>query len=302
MSHALHSTVNNDSSISSSTEPVLNSDDHNQQQQQKQNHRPLQRNPSSSHENAEFDFTSGTSVSTPTALLSTTAPEVAPAAVAAQLQPVPSQPQPQKVNSPPSYSDMSFDSSSLKITLLCMNSTRVTLDIDQKFIASHGLSVKSPDSITIGQFKQLIYDEWMSSQKQAEGEDTGDHQATLEASSTDTSKNSSNWGRILAENVTPVPVSPLHVRIIYLGKVLVDEYTFEDYSISSANANNVLHISIKPDISGSKDKGAGGKQNKSRRRSHTGTHGNTGSTNDRAADEEHGNDHSSSRSGCCVIC
>ncbi|KAF5095150.1 hypothetical protein D0Z00_003255 [Geotrichum galactomycetum] len=300
MSQALHSTV--DSSISSSTEPALNSDDHNQQQKQQQSHRPHQRNPSPSHENAEFDFTSGTSVPTSTAPLSTPAPEIAPATVAAQLQPVLSQPQPQKVNSPPSYSDESIDTSSLKITLLCMNSTRVTLEINQKFIASHGLSAKSPDSITIGQFKQLVYDEWMSSQKQAEGEDTGDHQATLEASSTDTSKNSSNWGRILAENVTPVPVSPLHVRIIYLGKVLVDEYTFEDYSISSTNANNVLHISIKPDISGSKDKSAGGKHNKARRRSQTNNRRSTGSTIQVNDNEDHDDDHSSSRSGCCVIC
>lgn len=290
MSHALHSTVDNGSSISTSAEPALNSDDHNQQQA----HPPQQRNPSPSQENAEFDFTSGTSV--PTSSLTKTTSE-APSAPA-QLQPVLSQPQTQKANSPPSYSDMSFDSSSLKITLLCMNSTRVILEIDQKFIASHGLSVKTPDSITIGQFKQLVYDEWMSSQKQAEGEDTDDHQAALEAS-TDTNQTTRNWGRILAENITPAPVSPSHVRIIYLGKVLVDEYTFEDYSISSANANNVLHISIKPDVSGSKDKG--GKQNKSKRRSHTGTRDNT---NNRTADagEGRGNDNSSSRSGCCVIC
>lgn len=301
MSQALHCTVNKDFSTSSSDEPAHDSDHHNEQQKPS----PLQRNPHQSQENIEFDFTSNTSATTPVVSSSTSAsvavPVTSPAAAAATVvaQPQQEQPQPQKViNSPPSYSDMSIDSPLLKITLLCMNSTRVTLEIDQNFIASHGLSVKNPDSITIGQFKQVIYDEWMSSQKQAEGEDTDNTKLILQANKND------NWGRILAENVTPVPVSPLYVRIIYLGKVLVDEYTFEDYSISSSNANNVLHISVKPDIAGSKDKNSGGKHSKSRRRSTTTTHGSAGNTLNGAADsnEEHNNAHTSGRSGCCVIC
>lgn len=299
MSHALHSTVDKDFSTSSSDEPAQDSEHHNEQQKRS----PLQRNRHQSQENIEFDFTNNTSATTPVVSSSTSAavPVTSPATAAATVvaQPQQEQPQPQKViNSPPSYSDMSIDSPLLKITLLCMNSTRVTLEIDQKFIASHGLSVKSPDSITIGQFKQVIYDEWMSSQKQAEGEDTDNIKTVLQTNKND------NWGRILAENVTPVPVSPQYVRIIYLGKVLVDEYTFEDYSISSSNANNVLHISVKPDIAGSKDKNSGGKKSKSRRRSTTTTHGSAGNTLSEAADsnEENNNAHSSGRSGCCVIC
>lgn len=213
-------------------------------------------------------------------------------------------------------SEVSLASPPLKLTLLCTTGSRVALTLDQKFITSHSLPVKDPDSITVSQFKQVIYNEWMSSQKKAEGDD--DKDSTLQElgkntsdpdnSSTGAPTHTKNWGSVLASGVSPVPASPDHIRLIHLGKVLVDDYTLEDYKISSSNSFNVLHLSVRPESMGAKDKSGGGKQGRTKRRTSAPTgQGRLSTSNSRRGDGDNNTAdnsvtrNSQSRSGCCII-
>lgn len=209
---------------------------------------------------------------------------------------------PQQPSDIPSMSsEVSLASPPLKLTLLCMTGARVALTVDQKFISAHSLPVKEPDSITVSQFKHVIYNEWMSSQKKAEGD-----RQEVANTEPDNSSHTANWGTVLASGVTPVPASPDHIRLIHLGKVLVDEYTLEEYKISSSNSFNVLHLSIRPESMGSKDKNGSGKQGRTKRRVSATGGGRLSATHSRRGDgttiaDTSDSRNAQSRSGCCII-
>lgn len=201
-------------------------------------------------------------------------------------------------DTPSLSSEVSLAFSPLNITLLCNNGTRVSFTLDQAFIKAHCLPVKDPHSISISQLKKVIYDEWMSNQKQAEGRD-GD----LSAQSSN-SASTKDWGFILASNITPAPVSPNHMRLIHLGKVLTDDYALEEYKITSTNTVNVLHLSIRPESMEAKDrsdvkhgraKGRGSSNSGAQRLSGTSSH-RDGDTADASRDSD-----TQPRSGCCII-
>lgn len=195
--------------------------------------------------------------------------------------------------------------SPLNITLLCTTGARVSLALDQKFIATHSMPVKEPESITVGMLKSVIYAEWQGSQKKAEAQP----ELLLQKQDSQTAPaHTPNWGAVLASSVTPGPVSPDHIRLIHLGKVLVDTFTLEEYKITSSNAFNVLHLSVRPESMGTKDKNSEGKQTRSKRRA------SAHAANDRQnASNTRGGERSSApagetpareshaRSGCCVI-
>lgn len=200
----------------------------------------------------------------------------------------------------------SLASSSLNITLLCTTGARVSLALDQKFIATHSMPVKEPESITVGMLKSVIYTEWQSSQKKAEAQP--ELLLQKQDSQTAAPAHTPNWGAVLASSVTPGPVSPDHIRLIHLGKVLVDTFTLEEYKITSSNAFNVLHLSVRPESMGTKDKNSDGKQSRSKRRASahaaedrqnaSNTRG--GDRSSAAAGETPARE-SHARSGCCVI-
>lgn len=48
----------------------------------------------------------------------------------------------------------------LQVALLCMTGARATVPIDRAFLAAYGLAFKDTESLTIGAFKQALYDEW----------------------------------------------------------------------------------------------------------------------------------------------
>lgn len=215
-------------------------------------------------------------------------------------------------------SEASLTSPALKLTLLCMTGARIVICIDKQFIDLHSLPVKDPESINVGQLKKVIYDEWMNGKKEAEtGVDaevdlTDSEEIKNTASAPKSLANSldkpyytRNWGGVLAAAVSPGPASPSHIRLIHLGKVLVDEYTLEEYKINVSNAFHVVHLSIKPDIQGGKDKSASKPKSKLGLRharsalsasSSRPTHGAAD-----AAEENETETSSGARSGCCCI-
>lgn len=233
-------------------------------------------------------------------------------------------------------SEASLATPTLKLTLLCTTGARVLLALDKQFIEDHSLPVKDAESINVGQFKKLIYDEWMNAQKQAElgGGDTEEAELTdsedlkatknfadataaktLSNTPTDDTSNdktqTKNWGAVLAASVPLTPFSPDHIRLIHLGKVLVDEYTLEDYKITAANSFNVMHLSVRPENtgkeksgrksrvktgltgSGNTSGGAGG--NGVSRLMQSSSRGDAGAGDANAQEQHH-------RSGCCIIC
>lgn len=233
-------------------------------------------------------------------------------------------------------SEASLTAPALKLTLLCVTGARVVMCIDKQFIDLHSLPVKDPESINVGQLKKVIYDEWMNAQKEAEtggvvvpetAELTDSEEVKKTVSAPKSLSNNSldktytrNWGAVLAAAVSPGPTSPSHIRLIHLGKVLVDEYTLEEYKINTSNAFHVVHLSVKPDAvnGGKQDKPTSKSKSKlpglrharsalsasSSRPNHNHNHGAADGADGAAAAANGGSDgirSSSARSGCCII-
>lgn len=226
-------------------------------------------------------------------------------------------------------SETSLAVSTLKLTLLCTTGTRVMLSLDKQFIEEHSLPVKEAESINVGQFKKLIYSAFANGLKQAEmdgaesnnNNNNNDTTNATDASSPANNNNNQNWGAVLAKNLTPAPIDADHIRLIHLGKVLVDTYTLEEYKITSANAFNVLHLSVKPENTG-KEKSrksrvksgltGGGSNNNNNNNSNNNnganTAGSNGARNNQSGSRRNsngpgdaGSNEPNARSGCCII-
>jgi hypothetical protein len=99
----------------------------------------------------------------------------------------------------------------LVLTLLVISGLRITMKLDSHYLASHSslTAFSHPEKVSIGAFKSCIYSCWQE-----------------------------DWG-------ATAPASSASIRLIYLGKVLQDDQTFEECKIISENAHNVVHLSVK---------------------------------------------------------
>lgn len=100
----------------------------------------------------------------------------------------------------------------LTLTLLLITGLRITIKMDSHYLASHSslTAFSDPEQVLIGSFKSCIYSCWQD-----------------------------DW------TVAP-PTTPDCIRLIYLGKVLQDDQTFEQCKVTNENSHNVIHLSVKP--------------------------------------------------------
>lgn len=161
-------------------------------------------------------------------------------------------------------------------------------------------SLNHSEHIRIGKFKEILFLEMVSASESCKEPTSKDDNGSVDALGKENS-----FGVQLA-SFLPIPPSPDAIRIIHLGKVLLDEYTFNDYSISSNNSFNVLHLSIKPDnatdnklnasskISAHDGDGHSNASRRGRRRRSS-----RGRSDGQASE---GGERSNGSGGCCIVC
>lgn len=152
-------------------------------------------------------------------------------------------------------------SSSLSVTLLCTSGSRVVIELTPKLLKSCDITVNDLSESTVLSLKKVIYSAFESP----------------------ADKPSKSWTTQLVDAVSPPPASPTHIRLIHLGKVLVDDYPLSEYKITTDSPVNVVHFSVKPEELGNVEQEPA-KIKPSRNRS---------ASNLREPEI---------RTGCCVIC
>ncbi|KAG5360935.1 hypothetical protein CJU89_4033 [Yarrowia sp. B02] len=101
-----------------------------------------------------------------------------------------------------------------KITILLSSGERVEWNLDDSFLTSNNLSVKSCDEATVGQLKQCI---------------------------------AAKWAEFKTNSPSP---DPSRLRLIFLGKILEDTQTLDNVGLGSnspQHVSSVIHVSVRPE-------------------------------------------------------
>ncbi|AOW02568.1 hypothetical protein B0I72DRAFT_23169 [Yarrowia lipolytica] len=101
-----------------------------------------------------------------------------------------------------------------KITILLSSGERVDWALDDSFLTTHNLSVKSCDEATVAQLKQCIATKWPDFKTNSPSPDPG------------------------------------RLRLIFLGKILEDTQTLENVGLGSSSpqtVSSVIHVSVRPE-------------------------------------------------------
>ncbi|ANB12973.1 hypothetical protein AWJ20_1251 [Sugiyamaella lignohabitans] len=99
---------------------------------------------------------------------------------------------------------------SLELTLLLISGLRVKIKIDDNYMQTHSIPITAPESMTVGSLKSSLFSSWQD-----------------------------EWGS--------APTTTGLIRLIHLGKILEDQQTLEECSLTSSKSHNVVHLSVKPE-------------------------------------------------------